>query len=153
MYKRQESRWRQLNASGKRVVATPSGPITAAELRRRVDRELARWHREYTTEVYKGLLADAAPAERPALEAKRALDLDFASNEVIVGDDQWEDDIYEAYTNDDPYHRADGSLVLRTDAKVYVLSMFPEHAGIGLSKTFVFDARTGQLLDQGDVTD
>lgn len=148
-----ESRWRQLNASGKRVVATPTGPITAAELRRRVERELARWHRDYTTEVYAGLLADAAPADRADLERQRDLDLDFSSNEVIEGDDMWEENVAEAYSNDDPYHRADGSLVRRSDVRIFVLSMFPEHAGIGLSKTFVVDRRTGEVLEEGDVTD
>lgn len=148
-----ESRWRQLNATGKRVVAAPTGPLSATELRRRVDAALERWHREYTTEVYAGLLADAAPADRPALERKRDEDLVFANNEIIEGDDMWEENVDEAYHNDDPYSRADGSRVLRSDVKIYVLSMFPEHAGIGLSKAFIVDARTGEVLEEGDLTD
>jgi hypothetical protein len=148
-----ESRWRQLNASGKRVVAAPTGPISAAELRRRVDAALARWHREWTTETYTALLADADPSERADLERQRDADLDFSSNEVIEGDDLWEDNVDEAYHNDDPYHRADGSVVRRSDVKVYVLSMFPEHAGIGLSKAFVVDRRTGEVLEEGDLQD
>jgi hypothetical protein len=150
-----ESRWRHLTTNGRRVTSTSTGPLSAAELRARVERDVKAWYERYTRDVYADLLAGATTAaERARLTAQRAEDLDFATVcEVTEGDDAWEEDIHEAYANDDPYRTAAGDVVPRSAVKVYVLSMMPAHAGIGLSKVFVLDGRTGATLHEGDVTD
>lgn len=148
-----QARWTRCTTSGRRLASTPVGPISAAELRRRVDAELRRWHREYTEETYADLLASASAAERPDLLRQRDEDLRFEDNEVIAGDDVFEEQIDERYDDGDPYRAPDGQAVPRASVKVYVLSMFPAHAGIGLSKTFAFDARSGALLDEGELQD
>lgn len=146
-------RWRQLIANGKRQEAAPAGPLSAAALKAKVEAALKDWYTDWTKETYESLLAEAEPSQRAALIAQRDQDLDFSNNDVIAGDDFFEEQVDERYDSGDGYLRADGSKVERQDVKVYCLSMFPEHAGIGLSKCFAFDARTGELLEEGELVD
>ena len=146
-------RWRQLIARGERVTSAQPGPLSAAALEEKVQAALKRWHADYTNDTYESLLAEADPGERQNLLAQRARDLDFSNNDVSSGDDLFEELVDDRYGSDDGYLRADGSRVERQDVRVYSLSMFPEHAGIGLSISFAFDARTGELLEEGEIVD
>lgn len=147
-----QARWRRCTTSGRRLAAAPVVTIPAAELRRRVEAELNRWYREYTQETYAELIQSASASERLTLLAQRDEDLRDGC-EVLEGDDVFEESVDERYANGDPYRTPDGRAVPRASVKVFVVSMFPAHAGIGLSKSFAFDARTGALLDEGDLQD
>lgn len=147
-----QARWTRCTTAGRRVASTPTGTITAAELRRRVDAELERWYREYTEETYAELIAGADASERADLLRQRDDDLRDGC-EVYVGDDLFEEGIDERYADGDPYRTPDGREVPRASVKVFGVSMFPAHAGIGLTKSFAFDARTGAVLDEGDIQD
>lgn len=146
-------RWRSLEARGQRVTTTVT-PISAAELQARVERHVKDWYTRYTNTTYVALTADATTAaERARLAAARTRDLDFAETcELTQGDDDWEGYVDDHYTSGG-YRDANGAVVPRTSVRIYSLSFMPEHAGIGLSKAFVFDGRTGALLDEGDIQD
>lgn len=146
-------RWRSLEARGQRVT-TAVTPVSAAELQARVERHVRDWYTRYTNTTYVSLTAAATTAaERARLAAARTRDLDFTETcELTQGDDTWEGYVDDHYTAGG-YRDANGAVVPRTAVKIYSLSFMPEHAGIGLSKAFVFDGRTGALLDEGDIQD
>jgi hypothetical protein len=73
--------------------------------------------------------------------------------DLSEGDDLWTEEVDERYSNGDGYRDATGAVVPRAKVRIYSLSFMPEHAGIGLSKAFVFDGRTGAVLDEGDIQD
>lgn len=146
-------RWSQINARGGRQVAAPLTPLSPAALQKKVEAALKRWHARYTGDVYEALLADASPAERPALLQQKARDLDFFNCTVSAGDDLLQESIEERYADGEAFLRQDGSKVELAQVRTYSLSFFPEHAGIGLGKGFAFDAVTGELLEEGELTD
>ncbi len=79
--------------------------------------------------------------------------MDFSNNESMQEDWWFEDHIEDRYDNDEPYLDAHGRAIPKEALEPVTLSMFPEYAGIGLSKAFLFDTRTGELIDEGDIMD
>ena len=147
-------RWRSLEARGQRVTTAVTA-ITAAELQARVERHVRDWYTRYTNTTYVSLTAAATTAaERARLAAARTRDLDFAATcELTEGDDDWSERTDDLYAAGNGYRDANGAVVPRAKVRIFALSFMPEHAGIGLSKAFVFDGRTGAVLEEGDVQD
>ncbi|MGE0709973.1 MAG: hypothetical protein AB7N76_25580 [Planctomycetota bacterium] len=150
-----QSFWRWIQSSGKKQAA-PTGPgLSDAAFAEATRDSIEAWYRDYIEEGYADELASAATAaERQRLEDRKQADLDFDSAaEIMDGDDYWDDEIDDQYSNGQKYRDDFGQEIPRKDVVVKALSFFPELAGIGLSKVFVFHRVTGKLLDEGDVQD
>jgi hypothetical protein len=145
--------WRTVSTSGQRQAAPPPpSTLSAAEFRRVSRDAMDEWYSEWIEDYYTDALADATTdAERDELRADRDTDRDLSNNEVM------EDEYFEEYVDDRypgrPYLDEHGQEIPRAAIEVLMLSMAPEFAGIGLSKTFAFDKRTGEIVDEGDLQD
>jgi hypothetical protein len=148
--------WLWINTSGDRVVASNPN-LSYADYEKARNKALQDWYTDWVTEAYVDDLADPnlTADERRKLEEQRDEDLDFDMVEIMFGHWWFDEDIEERYGpyNPDPFLDANGQVIPKSALEVIDLSMFPNFAGIGLSKAFVFDTRTGEILDEGDIQD
>lgn len=123
---------------------TPAGePLAAAELDALVEQHLRAWYRDMTLEGYEPALSDPnlTEQERKELLELRELDLDFDSVANIARDadlDYWEYEDFE---------------IPRAFVAGYTIDWFGDLAGIGLSKAWAYDARSGEVIAEGDIMD
>jgi hypothetical protein len=153
---RPEHWWSWVQTSGERVQPAASTTLTAAEFEAKARQTMFDWYLEDVREYYESELADTSLTadERRRLEESRDIDMDTDNLEVYDQDDYWNDAVRERYEYDnDPYQDANGNAIPQSAVEVRGLSMYPEYAGIGLSKTWVFDSRTGDVLEEGDIQD
>lgn len=128
------------------------GTLTSAAFDAMATKHIEDWYTDDVKESYDHQISNAStPAERDQLMADRQEDLDTGVD--IVSDSYWEDMVDDQYEYDSPYKDAFGQDVPRDNVVVMAASFYPVYAGIGLSKTFVFDDRNGNLLDEGDIMD
>jgi len=154
-----ESWWRSIKTNGGAVVegfrpASAPGRISQAEFNRRTEEYIRNWYQEYLKEGYEDQIANASDAaERDRL--RRYWDEDKADDPAAdaEGDEYWEDSVEEQYDNGDAYRDANDAKVPYEDTVVVGMSFFSNLAGIGLSKTWVFDRHTGEVLEEGDIQD
>lgn len=146
-----EDWWRWIKTDGKRKAA-PSPGVTAAQAHQKAEDYVRSWYLEDLKEGYENDLVGASASERADIMARWTEDKQH-------GLDLWEgDDFFEGFVDDDyadgnPYRDAHGRVVPRDKLLVITASMFTNRAGIGLSKVFVFDGRTGEYLDESDIRD
>lgn len=148
-----QSWWRWVTTSGKRKVAPTPGELSEAKFLEKAHKAILEWYVADIEETYESLLADADDeAEKKELLEDKKTDLDTDMVEFMDDEyfSEWVDDRYE---DENPYLDAHGKAIPRAKVRVIALSMYPEYAGIGLSKTFVFDSRTGEIIDEGDIQD
>jgi hypothetical protein len=152
--------WRWCGTEGDRLAAAPISTLSRSEYEDARDGTIKDWYLDDTREYYDNELSDPnlTADERRDLEESRAIDMDFSNNEIMNEDWWFEDEIEDRYygsdpANHDPFLDADGRAIPKDALEAVTLSMYPEHAGIGLSKAFLFDTRTGELIDEGDVMD
>lgn len=135
------------------VVESASARITDAQYSAKVTDTLRGFYESYINDGYDDALMGAdSPSDADWLEGQRATEL-AAFDPWYEGSEMWDDDIDWQYENGQPYLDTDGAVVPRDDVSTVAFSFFPELDGIGLSKVFVFDRRTGNVLDEGDVMD
>lgn len=154
-----QSWWRSIKANGSSVVegfrpTTAPGRLSQAEFNRKTEEYMRQWYQNYLKEGYEDQIANASDAaERDRL--RRYWDEDKADDPAAdaEGDELWEDHVEWQYDNDEPYRDANDAKVPHEDVVVVGFSFFTNLAGIGLSKTFVFDRHTGELLEEGDIQD
>jgi hypothetical protein len=152
--------WRFVSAEGDRLQAPPVTTLSRADYEAIRDQVIDGWYLDDVREHYTRELADPSlsPDERQKLEAARDIDMDVSNNEILDGDWWFEQQLDERYDDPtppyyDPYLDAHGRPIPKDALEPVTLSMFPEYAGIGLSKSFLFDTRTGELIDEGDIQD
>jgi len=156
-------RWYTIQTKGDRQANPPApGELTDAQLLEKAHGIMRDWYLEDVRDHYDREIAEAendaslSATERAArlksLREARAIDEDF-SNTEFVDDDYFLENIQYSYENDEPFRDAYGAIIPFEKVKVIALSMYPEYAGIGLSKTWAFDSRTGAVLEEGDVQD
>lgn len=155
-----EGWWRWIMTDGSRVVPPAPTSLTEAEFDRAASETIRDWYVDWVEESYADELEDArneGDADRVReLEESRATDLDPDAYEVYDGEpysDWFTDDIDYRYDDGDPFLDDNGVAIPREALSIKYVSMFPEFAGIGLSKIFVFDARTGDVVETSDIID
>lgn len=154
-----QSWWRSIKTNGNAVVegfrpANAPGRISQAEFNRKVEEHLRQWYQDYLRDGYEDDIANAdTAAERERL--RRWWDEDKADDPAAdaEGDEVWEDHVEYQYDDGQPYRDANDAKVPYDDVVVVGMSFFSNLAGIGLSKTFVFDRHTGEVLEEGDIQD
>lgn len=149
-----ESNWRWIKTRGQR--ATPAAPanLSYAAFSKKTKEAIEGWYTNYINEGYDEQIANASTAaERVKLEEGRKNDLDLDMIEIMDGHWWFDESIDEDYDNGDVFRDAAGKKIERKDVIVFTLSFYPDLAGIGLSKGFVFHRQTGELLDEGDIQD
>lgn len=135
---------------------TGAGPTTVSreEYSSKMESTLKDWYTEYITEGYDyELSGNLTGAERRSLIEDRQNDLDSFSLDYIEGDEIFSDYIYDRYDSGEPYLDDNGLPIPQDELDIINFSFFTDLAGIGLSKTFVFDRRTGDVVDEGDIND
>jgi hypothetical protein len=154
-----QSWWRSIKANGDAVVegfrpTTAPGRLSQAEFDRKTLEHMRQWYRDHLRDGYESELADASTAaERAQIRAN--WDSDKADDPAAdaEGDELWEDNVEYQYDDGEPYRDANDAKVPYEDVVVVGMSFYTELAGIGLSKTFVFDRHTGEVLEEGDIQD
>ncbi len=154
-----QSWWRSIKTSGEAIVegfrpTSAPGRLSAAEFNRKSEEYMRQWYLDYLEGGYEDELLNASTAaERAAIQAN--WDEDKADDPAAdaQGDELWEDHVDDIYDNDSPYRTVGGQPIPKSDVVVSGMSFFSNLAGIGLSKTFVFDRHTGLLLEEGDIQD
>ncbi len=115
---------------------------------------LKDFYTSFIKEGYADKIADASSAsERAEIRESMKVDLDAFDPDYIEGDEIMSDYIFDRYADNEPYLDRFGVPVPEEKIDVINFSFFTDLAGIGLSKTFVFDRRTGEVLDEGDIND
>lgn len=151
-----DERWRWIATDGAKRDPAPVTGLTPAEFEARATETMRDWYLEWVRDSYADDLADATTdAERQQIRDRMAYDLDW-DNVEVMGDeyDYYADEIADRYEYDnDPYLDASGQPIPRAALETRTLSMFPEFAGIGLSKVYLFDGRTGDVIDESDIID
>jgi hypothetical protein len=134
---------------------TPADGLSPAAYEAKRDTFIHGWWRDYVMNSWDYELENTTGAERDRALEMRETDLHAYDNGLeLVEDEYTEEDIDERYEwSDMPYTDRFGVEVPRDAIEVIALSMFPEFAGIGLSVTFAFDKRTGEVLEEFDVMD
>ncbi len=152
--------WRWCGTEGGRAQAPAVTTLTPSQYLDIRDGTLKDWYLEDTRDYYDNELANPnlTADERRGLEEDRDYDMDFSNNEIMSGDWWFDEQIEDRYYGSDPsqhnpYLDADGRAIPKDALDAVTLSMYPEHAGIGLSKAFLFDMRTGEVIDEGDLMD
>jgi len=134
-----------------------TGPAPTAISSQEFDAIVRDTTRNFYMSFLEGSYADdLARASSPA-ERQRVLDAWEADKGnydfMIEPNDYWTDRVADQYANGEPYLDKFGRPVPEDDVEIDDFQFFTDHAGIGLSKVFVFDRRTGELLDEGDIMD
>ncbi len=127
--------------------------VDPADAQAQISAGVAAWYDAYVRDAYEDDIANAdGAAERAQLLADMQADLDDGFN-LDAPDEHIVDSIEWQYEHSGPYTDASGSPVPFDDLEIMRLDMFPRFAGIGLSVHFVFDRRTGGMLEEFDVMD
>lgn len=146
-----EDWWRWIKTEGQRKAA-PGPGVTAAQAAQKAEDYVRNWYLEDLREGYERDLVGASASERARLIANWNEDKQ-SGLDTWEGDDFFEGFVDEDYADGSPYRDSHGRVVPRDDLLVITASMFTNRAGIGLSKVFVFDGRTGEYLDESDIRD
>jgi hypothetical protein len=133
------------------AVPQPDDAVDATTYDAIIEKTMRDWYNDMVESAYEDEFTDATPAERQKLLADKQEDLDNFGD--FVSDDYAGENIDEMYEWQGPYMDANGLPIPRDSLDVVALSMYPNFAGIGLSKTFVFDKRNGNLVDDFDMQD
>lgn len=155
----EQSFWSWIKTRGRAVgetfrPANASGRLSQAAFNRATDAYIRQWYEEYLREGYADDLANASSAaERRRVQESWDADKAEDPTDMVAGSELWDDSVDESYDNKDYYRDAQGRAIPRADVIVYEFSFFTNLAGIGLSKTLIFDRHTGELLDEGDIQD
>lgn len=152
--------YRWIKTNGEEVTeafrpTTAPGRLSQAEFDRRTTEYMRQWYQDHLASGYQDELADASTAaERKRIQDNWDSDKADDPASDAQGDEYWEDHVEDLYDNDSPYRTvASGQPIPKDDVVVYGMSFYTEMAGIGLSKSFVFDRHTGLLLEEGDIQD
>lgn len=151
--------WSWIKSSGNAVGETfrpsnASGRLSQADFNKATDDYIRAWYQDYLREGYAAELASASSAaERARIQANWDADKAEDPTEMVEGSELWDDSVDESYDTKDYYRDAQGRAIPREDVIAYEFSFFTNLAGIGLSKTLIFDRHTGELLEEGDIQD
>lgn len=136
------------------VTGPPPTELSPTEFHDEMVSTLKEFYTEYIKDGYAYEISDASSAaERKELREAMKSDLDAFDADYIDGDEIMSDYIFDRYADNEPYLDRFGVPVPEDKIDVINFSFFTDLAGIGLSKTFVFDRRTGEVLDEGDIND
>lgn len=118
-----------------------------------VDDTLRSFYEGHIRDGYEYEMSNASPSERTELRAAMKNDLDNFDPSMINPDEYFYDMILDNYGANEPYVDRFGVPVPLDSIDVLCFDFFSDLDGIGLSKTFVFDRRNGNLIDEGDLQD
>jgi|GEM_PF-2094949 len=114
--------------------------------------------KEIYTEVHDDMLADelsyaSTPAEKKAAKDAHSQALKDYDGGYVDAPDEWFGDWISDRYPDDPFLDRDGRPISEDDIETFSFSFSSDVTGQGLSLNIAMDRRTGEVLDQSDITD
>lgn len=136
------------------VIGPAPDPISGDAFTAAMETTIHEWYNDWIRSAYDDEISYAeTPEERAEINAAMRTDLENFSLELDAPNESTADWISDRYASDDPYLDQSGVPVPEDALEITTFYFSPDCAGIGLSKDWVFDRRTGEHLDDFDVND